>query len=57
MQVELLNRKRWKTRVELATAIHDYIELFHNTRRRHSALNMLTPTEYEHQHRPTTIAA
>ena len=42
MQVELLNRKRWKTRVELAAAIHDYIEIWHNTRRRHSALNMLT---------------
>jgi len=37
MQVELLNRRRWKTRIELASAIHDYIELFHNTRRRHSA--------------------
>ena len=47
MQVELLNRQAWKTRIELATAIHDYIELFHNTRRRHSALRMLTPTEYE----------
>src|SRR6266699_6237462 len=50
MQVELLNRKRWKTRVELATAVHDYIEIWHNTRRRHSALNMLTPSEYENQH-------
>ena len=47
MQVELLNRRRWKTRIELASAIHDYIELFHNTRRRHSALGMLTPTEAE----------
>jgi putative transposase len=45
MQVELFNRKRWKTRIELATAIHDYIELFHNTRRRHSALGMLSPTD------------
>jgi putative transposase len=44
MQVELLNRKIWKTRIE---PIHDYIELWHNTRRRHSALGMLTPTEYE----------
>jgi hypothetical protein len=35
---------------ELSTAIHDYIELFHNTRRRHSALGMLTPTEYEDLH-------
>jgi transposase InsO family protein len=31
----------WKTRIELATAIHDYIGLFHNTRRRHSSLGML----------------
>jgi transposase InsO family protein len=47
LQVELLNRKKWKTRIELATAIYDYIELFHNTRRRHSALGMLTPSETE----------
>lgn len=53
MQVELLNRKRWKTRVELAAAIHDYIETWHNTRRRHSSLNMLTPTEYEINHHTT----
>jgi transposase InsO family protein len=57
MQVELLNRKRWKTRLELATAIHDYIETFHNTTRRHSALNMLTPTEYENHYQSTTATA
>jgi putative transposase len=48
MQVELLDRCRWKTRIELATAIHDYIELWHNTRRRHSSLAMRTPAEVEH---------
>jgi transposase InsO family protein len=57
MQVELLNRKRWKTRIELATAMHDYIEIWHNTQRRHSALNMLTPTEFENQHQQRRIAA
>ena len=57
MQVELLNRRRWKTRVELATAIHDYIEIWHNTRRRHSALQMLTPTEFENQHQQQQTAA
>lgn len=57
MQVELFNRQTWKTRIELATAIHDHIELFHNTRRRHSSLAMLTPTEYEHLHHTTTNAA
>jgi putative transposase len=46
LQVEVLNRRRWKTRIELATAIHDYIQ-FHNTRRRHSALGMRTPSETE----------
>jgi transposase InsO family protein len=47
LQVELLNRRRWKTRIELASAIHDYIELWHNTRRRHSSLGMRTPAEVE----------
>lgn len=47
MQIELLNRRRWKTRVELANAIFDYIEIFHNRQRRHSALGYHTPTEYE----------
>ncbi len=47
MQIELLNRRRWKTRVELANAIFDYIEIFHNRQRRHSALGYRTPTEFE----------
>ena len=47
MQIELLNRRRWKTRVELANAIFEYIEIFHNRRRRHSALGYRTPIEYE----------
>ncbi len=54
MQVELLDRRRWKTRVELANAIFEYIEAFHNVRRRHSALNMLTPTEFEELHRESS---
>ena len=57
MQVELFNRKTWKTRIELASAIHDYIEIFDNTRRRHSALGMLTPTEYEDRYFQTHNAA
>jgi transposase InsO family protein len=31
MQVELLNRHRWRTRVELANAILDYLEILHIT--------------------------
>jgi putative transposase len=33
---------RWKTRVELANAILEYLEIFQNRQRRHSALGMLT---------------
>lgn len=47
MQTELLNRRRWKTRIELANAIFEYLEIFHNRQRRHSALGFLTPIEYE----------
>ncbi len=47
MQVELLDTRRWKTRIELANAIFEYIEVFHNRRRRHSSLGMLSPIEFE----------
>jgi transposase InsO family protein len=47
MQTELLNRRKWRTRVELASAIQEYLEVFYNRQRRHSSLGMLTPIEYE----------
>jgi putative transposase len=56
MQVELLDRKRWNTRVELATAIFEYLEIFHNRQRRHSALGMLTPVEFEARHTDSSAA-
>jgi transposase InsO family protein len=43
MQTELLDRQRWRTRLELANAIFDYLEIFHNRQRRHSALGMVRP--------------
>ena len=56
MQIELLNRQRWRTNLELAIAIADYIEHFYNPARRHSALGYLTPNEYEHLHSTKTPA-
>lgn len=55
MQIELLNRQRWRTHIELALAIADYID-FYNTARRHSALGYLTPNEYEDLHSPQPTA-
>jgi putative transposase len=47
MQVELLDRRRWRTCLELANAIFEYLEISHNRQRRHSALGWLTPVEFE----------
>jgi len=47
VQVELLDRRRWRTRLELSTALFECLEIFHNQQRRNSALGMLSPVEYE----------
>jgi len=47
LQIEVLDRQAWMTRVELAHAIADYIVNFYNPRRRHSSLDYLTPDEFE----------
>jgi transposase InsO family protein len=57
LQTELLDRKKWKTRIELSTALFDYLEIFHNRNRRHSALGMLTPIEFEKVNNQTAQAA
>lgn len=47
MQIELLDRRKWNTRPELANAILEYLEIWHNHKRRHSQLGWLTPIESE----------
>jgi putative transposase len=44
---ELIHRHSWQNRQTVRTAIFEYIEGFYNTRRRHSALGHLSPSEYE----------
>jgi putative transposase len=52
LQLELLDRHRWNSRDELASAIFEWIECFYNPARRHSYCGMLSPVDYE-----TTSAA
>jgi putative transposase len=47
MQTELLDTRKWMTRVELSTAIFDWVEVFYHRTRRHSSLGMLSPAAYE----------
>ena len=55
MQIELLNRRRWNTRIELANALFEYLEIWHDIwhdrRRRHSAPDWRTPLEFETQNK------
>ena len=44
---ELLNRAIWMNRRSVRAAIHEYIEVFYNRKRRHSANGNLSPVEYE----------
>lgn len=57
MQRELLDRRHWTSRVELASAIFEWIEGWYNPRRRHSGLGYLSPHEYEALHTVPLTAA
>ena len=57
LQLELLDRRHWETRAQLASAIFEYIEAFYNPRRRHSSIGNLSPVEFETRHTNTAVAA
>lgn len=49
LQTELLDRYTWRTRAELRSAVFQYIEVFYNRQRLHSALGYLSPLEFEQE--------
>ncbi len=57
MQRELLDRKAWATRTELARAIFEWIEGWYNPRRRHTSIGGLSPVEYERSRQAASSAA
>ena len=56
LKTELVYRHSWLTRRAARLAIHEYIEVFYNRRRRHSYLGDLTPEEFENIHSATRVA-
>lgn len=50
LKLELVYQTRWATRAEARSAVFEYIELFYNRQRRHSALGYLCPSEFEQRH-------
>lgn len=50
LKKELVYRRSWSSRLDLRTAVFDYIEAFYNRRRLHSAIAYQTPAHVEQQH-------
>lgn len=55
LQRNVLNKRRWRTRNELAYAMSFWIEHTYNRRRRQRALGKLTPVEFELAFTPAEI--
>jgi transposase InsO family protein len=47
---ELIDTRSWPTRTGLHRAVFEYIEGWYNTRRLHSTLGYLSPSQYEAIH-------
>lgn len=47
LKTELIHQQHWASRAELHTALFDYIEVFYNRSRLHSAVGYRTPAEVE----------
>ena len=44
---ELVHHVQYATRAEAKSSLFEYIEVFYNRERRHSALGYVTPTQFE----------
>jgi transposase InsO family protein len=49
-ECELLDRRHFRTWVEARMAVFEFIEGWYNPHRRHSALDYLSPINYERNH-------
>ena len=47
LKVELVYQTQWYSRAQARTAIFEYIELFYNRERRHSAIGYRSPNQFE----------
>ena len=53
LECELLDRTSFRTQTEARLEVFDFIEGFYNTHRRHSALDYLSPIEFEERADPS----
>lgn len=56
LKVELIYAENYKTREAVHSGVFEYIEMFYNRKRRHSAIGYMSPMEYEQQYQPLTVS-
>jgi transposase InsO family protein len=56
IKAELIRSQHWTGRLELRTAVFEYIEVFYNRRRLHSSLSYRTPLEIETEYHAAKAA-
>jgi transposase InsO family protein len=49
LKIEQVYQTRWRTRAQARSDVFEYIEIFYNRQRRHSALGYLCPDDFERQ--------
>ena len=55
LECELIARRSWKTKTEARLAVFAWIEGWYIPHRRHSALNYLSPNNFERKQQENTI--
>jgi len=56
LKVELVHDATWATRTAARTELFDYLEVFYNGQRRHSALGYLSPRAFERRREQEAVA-
>lgn len=56
LKVELIYAENFKTVDETQAGLFEYIELFYNRKRRHSAIGNISPHEFEQQHKQLNMS-
>ena len=56
LKVELIYAECYKTVEETHTGLFEYIEMFYNRQRRHSAIGYISPHEYEQQYNQVNVS-
>jgi transposase InsO family protein len=57
LKIELAHDADWATRADARAAVFEYLEVFYNGQRRHSALGYVSPVAFEQQHAEKALAA